>query len=73
MIELKPEGLVHNDGLNEYGIYEGNIRTGGIYVYPFMGYTSVHLPSGDLAQRFETTDLEALRVIIAVQLQLGAV
>ena len=65
-IEFKPEGNdIDSDGVSyEYGVYsEHGTRIGGIYRYPILGYTSIHL---HYEQRLvDTVDMDVLKVVVS--------
>lgn len=55
---------------DEFGIHVGNDRIGGLYMYRNEGRTSVFV--NHQRQVLHTTDLEAIRAILTLQLQEAA-
>ena len=65
-IKLLPEGSdVTSDSISyEYGVYsEHGTRIGGIYRYPILGYTSIHLYYKQ--QLVDTVDMDVLKVVVS--------
>lgn len=65
-VTLKSEGRDAEFPCDEFGIHVGSARIGGVYVYPAEGRASVLL-DGDRTVLY-TTDIEAIRAVITMQL-----
>lgn len=65
-VTLKSEGHAPEYPCDEFGIRVGRARIGGVYVYPAKGQSSVVI-AGDRTV-LDTTDIEAIRAVITMQL-----